>query len=145
MYVHQALESQRIAVLAYVDTLGCLPGDDDHMVVIDGKKVVGNMDGKIDPATGESAKVFRDMALALIIPRSDVRIRGIELELLWMRFMSGGNLLMQGNFFRLKGLNRLEALAVDRKFDDGDPQGGDILSFGDSETVDFYSKLDLYR
>lgn len=145
MYVHQALERTRLAVLEYQEQFGALPGDDRHPLVIEGKTVAGNHDGRIDPENGEAAKVFADMASANILPEPAVRIRGIGLELLWVRFLAEGRLVAEDNYFRLKGMDRLEALAYDRKFDDGNPLNGLVFFFGDDDEVTFYSKLALYR
>jgi hypothetical protein len=144
MYVHQALESTRLAVITYREQFGALPGDDIHPMVVHGVKVTGNQDGRIDSLSGESAKVFPDMADAHLIPEPVVRIRGIELELLWLRLLADGKLLKEDNYFRLKGLTRDEAVAYDRKFDDGDPRVGDVVFFGDGDAVTFYSRLALF-
>lgn len=147
MYVYNALERSRIAVVQYHEMYGMLPGDDGHPRVVDGKVITGNEDGKIDPVAGEDRKVFADMLAAGVLPVKDgvVRIRGVELELLYLRFMAENKVLQQGNYFRLSGMNRLEALAFDRKFDDGNPDSGNVLFFGKGDNVDFYFKLVLHR
>ena len=145
MYMYQALERIQLSILAYKEQFGVLPGDDPHPMVIDGREIVGNQDGRIDPETGESAKVFSDMAFIGLIPEGEVRIRGRKLELLFVRFLSEGRVLQEGNFFRLKGVEYQEAVAFDRKFDDDVQKDGNVLYFGDEDLVTFYCKLDLYR
>lgn len=145
MYIRNALEQQRILVGEYFEKYGMLPGDDTQPQMVEGREVAGDANGCIDAKNGESSKVFRDLAVLVGTPYQGVRIRGVDLELLWVRFMSKGKLLQEGNFFRLAGLNRKEALAFDRKYDDGDPNTGDALFFGDDDPVTFYYRLILYR
>lgn len=144
MYVYNALERVRLSVVSYYDVFGALPGDDDLVAVIDGKEVKGNLDGRIDQSSGEAAKVFKDMAREGVLRKAEVRIRGLMLELLYVRFLSKGEVLQEGNFFRLVGMNRNEAVAMDRKFDDGRASEGDVLYVGDGDTVTLYYKLLLY-
>ena len=143
LYIHQALEQMQVSIMAYREQFGVLPGDDPRPVEIEGRMVAGNGDGRIDPEAGEAVKVFADMAFSGGVRDKLVRVRGRMLELLYVRFLSEGRVLREGNFFRLDGLERLEALAYDRKFDDGNPQDGDVLYFGDDDTVTFYCKLSL--
>ncbi|WP_461210037.1 hypothetical protein [Desulfocurvus sp. DL9XJH121] len=145
MYVYNALERQRVAVLTYTDMTGMLPGDDTRPAMVDGVLVAGNDDGRIDSGRGEAAKAFVDLQETGVNPDREIRIRGLVLELLWVRLMSGGKVLVEDNFFKLPGVDRQEALAFDRKFDDGHQDAGNAVYLGNDDTVDFYYRLTLIR
>lgn len=146
IYISNALERQRVAIMNYYDMRGVLPGDDPVPREIDGELVRGNEDGRITLESGESAKVFADLYAAGLNPVPQVRVRSKDLKVLWVRLGADGHVLREGNFFKLEGLNRLEALGMDSRYDDGRSDAGRILFIpGDDDTVVLYSELDLYR
>ena len=145
-YVYNALERERLAIMSYVDTKGVLPGDDSQPRTISGRLVEGNEDGRIDAEAGESVKVFVDLHEAGLIPKEIVRIRGRALGLSWVRLLSGGNVLDEGNFFKLTGINKDEAKGFDMRFDDGGSASGNVLYFDDDDDgVSFYYRLELLK
>ena len=145
-YAYNALERERLAILSYLDTNGVLPGDDSRPRDISGKLVAGNEDGRIDDKAGESAKVFMDLHEAGLIPDENVRIRGRGLKLSWVRLLSGGKVLDEGNFFKLTGINKDEAKGFDMRFDDGGSASGNVLYFDDDDDgVSFYYRLELLK
>lgn len=146
MYIYNAIERQRVAVMSYVEMSGALPGDSAEAQEIDGRLVVGNGNGRIETGNGEKDKVFPDLFRAGINPEGHVRIRGKVLELSWMELKDGKKILGTGNFFKLPGVDPLEARAYDSRYDNGSSDSGDVVyARNESEGVDLYIKMNLFR
>lgn len=146
IYIHNSLESQRVAVLGYYDMTSALPGDDKTSFFIGDDLVVGDKDGRIERDNNEYLKVFADMHRSGLIADDEVRVRSKRLNLLWTSLVDGeGNALASGHFFRLKGINHLEAKAYDQLYDDGQWWSGRVFVIKQDDLVDLYVGFDLFR
>lgn len=146
MYIYNALERQRVAVMSFQDLYGQLPGDSDQPVEIDGVRIAGNSNGKIETENGEYRKVFYDLYVAGVLPGDKVRVRSRPLQLFYVVLREGDKVLGEGHFFKLSGIHMLEAKAYDLKYDDGNSDKGNALyAKAENDTADLYVKLDLYQ
>ncbi len=135
LYAHSQLERLRVAMLNYTDQAGGLPGDFPD----------GNGNGIIERELGEDATVFRDMIQAGVIPQEAFLIRGRVPEVYHTVLQAEGRVLGEGHFIKLAGFPRVEALALDRKYDDARNDSGNIIfSNNGTDDIDLFVKLVLY-
>lgn len=135
LYAQSQLEKFRTSILAYYDQTGALPGDFPH----------GNGNSIIEKNLGEDAWVLRDLFNAGVLPDTTFLIRGREPDLYHTVLWGDGRRLGEGHFIKLVGFDRMEALALDRKYDDARSDSGNII-FPNSKDdhVDLFVKLVLY-
>jgi len=135
LYTWNQVERLRTAVQLYQDQFNGLPGDVPH----------GNANGFIDKELGEADTVFDDLRASGVLPDPPVLVRGRKVVLYYAELRAEGQPLTKGHFFKLEGMDRLEALALDRKFDDarGD-SGAVIIARRDEDRVDCYIGLELF-
>lgn len=146
MYIYNAISRQKVALMNYIDMHGDLPGDSALPIMVDGRMIVGNGNQKIETENGEKDKVFPELFQSGVASQGYARIRSRDLELAWMVLKDGEKILGTGHFFKLSGINALEARAYDRKYDDDSSDTGHVLyARNKTEGVDLFIKLDLYR
>lgn len=133
LYTWNQVERLRTAVRLYEDQTGKLPGDYPH----------GNRNGRIEKELGEADLVFDDLRTSGVMPDLPQLVRGRRVVLYFAELRAEGQPLATGHFFKLEGLERLEALALDRKFDNARGDSGSIIiAARDDDRVDCYLALD---
>lgn len=146
MYIYNSIERQRVALSSYYDLYGELPGDSSVPMEIDGRRIVGNANGKIEVPNHEKDKVFPELFQSGVAPVKIARIRGKVLELSWVTLKDGDKVLGTGHFFKIPGVHPLEARSYDLKYDDASSDSGDVFyARNPEEGVDLYIKLELYK
>jgi len=142
VYAYNALEEFRGHMQAYYDMFGVLPGDRPEAGYTNSTGApIGNSDGHIQRGNEENLKVFRDLHVAGITPNDTVLVRGRPLDIYWLQVRGEQGVIDEGHYLRLDGFNRLEAQAMDRRYDDGGEASGDILCFPYEEDNDFATLL----
>lgn len=137
LYTWNQVERLRTAVRLYQDQTNALPGDFPH----------GNANGRIEKELGEADRVFEDMRLSGALPDPPVLVRGRKIVLYYAELRLEGQPLAEGHFFKLEKFDRLEAVAMDRKFDDASGGSGAVIVSpreDDKDRVDCYIALDLF-
>lgn len=135
LYTWNQVERLRTAVRLYQDQFNGLPGDSPH----------GNQNGRIEKEQGEADRVFDDLRDSGVMPDLPLLVRGRRVVLYFAELRAEGQPLATGHFFKLEGLERLEALALDRKFDNARGDSGSvIIAARDDGRVDCFIALDLF-
>ncbi|MCK9241514.1 hypothetical protein [Desulfocurvus sp.] len=136
LYTWNQVERLRTAVRLYQDQTGALPGDFPH----------GNANGRIEKELGEAGRVFDDLRQSGTLPDPPVLVRGRKIILYYAELRIEGQPVSAGHFFKLERFDRLEAVALDRKFDDARGDSGSVIvsARADGDGVDCYIALDLF-
>lgn len=142
VYAYHALEEFRSHVQAYYDMFSALPGDRrDAGYTNSTNSTIGDSDGRIQKGNEENLKVFRDLYVAGITKTPQVRIRGRLLDIYWAQVRWDDGSVSEGHYARVDGFNTLEALTMDRRYDDGRKSSGRILYFPYEQDDDFSTLL----
>lgn len=142
-YAYSLLERYRIDALSYIERTSKLPGDGSPKRAENATRGMGN--GKIEKDFGENVLFFEDLYNTGFIQSETVRIRGLMLDVYWTDLFVGDVRVGEGNYFKLRGMNIFEAIALDHKYDDGNNATGNVVyNVVDDDTADLYYKLRLF-
>ena len=75
-------------------------------------------------------------------------MRGRKLDYFWMRVLRDDGSAQEGHYARVDGFQTIEAVAMDRRYDDNNALSGNIFFFPYKENEDYCSLLvglELFR
>lgn len=142
-YLYGRANEWSAVIQGFQERQGALPGDSSRPAFTDAQgRAVGDNNGRVERDKGENLKFFNDLYASGLASEPVIRVRGRVMDFYWADLARNGTSTRPGHYMKLPNIHRDEALALDRKFDDRDRTGGNVLYFDNPDgTVDLFIRF----
>lgn len=145
-YIRNNLNGWKSAILSFKGTNGALPGDcATPRAANSSGQFIGDNNGRVEREKEENLKFFQDLYAAGLASDPRILVRGRTMDFYWADLTKNGATAVPDNYMKLPGIHHDEALALDRKTDDGDRRSGDVVFFDNPDgSVDLFVRFNPY-